>query len=73
MHARTLPSNSIFPEPNKSAQPETWGTAAGACSRCTAEIAAGTRPASQQCYSFNGGFDGASICQTCSHSWHDHQ
>lgn len=44
----------------------------GACGRCAAEIAQGTRPQSQQCYAFSGAFDGASVCQTCGHSWHDH-
>ncbi len=44
----------------------------GACGRCRAEIAQGTRPESQQCYAFSGAFEGASVCQTCGHSWHDH-
>lgn len=53
----------------------TWAmrvAGAGACSRCAAEIAQGSRPQSQQCYAFYGAFEGASVCQTCGHAWHDH-
>lgn len=46
---------------------------AGACSRCAAEVADGSRPQSQQCHAFWGAFEGASVCQTCGHSWHDHR
>lgn len=46
---------------------------AGACTRCASEIAAGQRPQDKQCFLFDEAYDGGSVCQTCSHSWHDHR
>lgn len=45
----------------------------GLCNRCASEIAAGQRSADAQCFAFNGAYDGAMTCQTCSHSWADHR
>jgi hypothetical protein len=45
----------------------------GPCRRCVAEAQSGSPPASGICYAFQGAFEGASTCQKCGHSWHDHQ
>ena len=44
----------------------------GRCTTCAQEYGSGQRAGYQVCTAFAGAYDGASICQRCSHNWYYH-